>query len=192
MDSDLFKLIGLICQIIVALLFTGSFIIAYFNLLAFNRSNNISTLKHILDEYQELVECEAFELYQEELTDWKNRLAESKLTAHSFYYRNMKSVAKIGQFYDYVGVMVDKDIIEFSLLFEVLPFAHTFWEETADFRALMQQVTYADFWSHFISLQRRYTEEQKQRKTPKKLNELLNQVSKNRYKLMRHKNVIKE
>ena len=181
--TDLQRL-GLFCQVAIAIMFAGSFIIGYFNLIAFNRSNTISTLKHLLDEYQALIKRGTFESYENELTNWKEQLATSALAPHAFYYKHLKHVSAVGLFYDYVGVMVKKRIVDFSLLFEVLPFPYMFWADTKDFRESMQEVTYANFWENFEYLSDRYYKERSKRDTPKNKQALVGK-DKKRFKQVR-------
>ena len=153
-------------QIIIAMVFVGSFIVGYYTLHILRQANELAVLKNIMDEYNKLVATDCFTSYQAELQTWKEDLLESRLTPHTFYYFKLKHISTIGQFYDYTGVLIQKRLVPFSLVFEVLPFPHLFWEETEEFRANMQELTYADFWSHFAFLHEQFTEERNRRHKP--------------------------
>lgn len=172
MNPDL-QLIGVTCQIIVVFIFIGSFTIGILNLKAFNVSNRAMTLKNVMDEYKELIRESRFEKYQDELDLWKEKLTDSKLSPHSFYYNRLKNIEAIASFYDYVGVLVKKDIIKFDILFEVLPFPYIFWEDTEEFRDAFQAITYAEMWQNFYYLHNLYMKERSKRETPKKKEKVL-------------------
>lgn len=168
--------VTLIFQGIVAFLFLGSFWIGYRNLREFKKSSTANTLKTIIDDYQKLINDNTFNCYTKELVDWKTKLADTDFSPTLFYYNTFNHISRIGQFYDHVGLLVRDEIIDFNILFELLPFPFKFWEDTSEFRGIMQDVTYVDFWLHFQYLRERYVEVQSMRKPPKRKAEVLKRV----------------
>lgn len=77
-----------------------------------------------------------------------------------------------------MGLLVRDAIIDFDVLFELLPFAHKLWTDTSEFRNVMQEVTYADFWLHFQYLRERYIEALNMREPPKHKAEVLRRLRK--------------
>lgn len=159
---------ALTCQIIVTVLFMGSFIIAYINVRTFRKSNTTATLKGVMEDYRQLAREGAFSKYEEELIDWKDQLSSTELTPTNFYYNHFKHTSTIAHFYEHVGILVKYNLIDFEILFELLPFPNKFWEDTKEFQKIMQELTYIDFWIHFIYLHKRYMEAREKRQKPRK------------------------
>lgn len=172
MDNPI-AVIAIIFQGIVTVMFVGSFWLGYSNLLVFKKSHLTNTLKIIMEDYQKLVNKNSFNLYGQELVTWKSKLIESDFRPYLFYYNTLNHISRIGHFYEYVGLLVRNELIDCDTLFELLPFPYKFWEDTVEFRALMQEMTYEDFWSHFQYLHQCYLEIRSQRESPKHKDEVL-------------------
>lgn len=173
----LFTWVATISQITIALVFVGSFIVGFYTLRTMQRSNAVATVKSVMDEYRILTASRSFDEYRTELENWNNALQGSELTPHSFYYFQLQHISTIGQFYDYVGLLVMKRLVDFHLLFEILPFPYVFWAETKEFRQAMKEMTYADFWNGFEHLHSRYTQEKSQRDKPRSRKSVLGRLS---------------
>ena len=174
--DSLMPVMTLIFQGVIALLFLGSFWIGYKNLREFKKLSTANTLKAIMDDYKKLIDDNAFNLYAEELIDWKIKLADSDFSPAFFYYNTFNHTSRIGQFYEHIGLLVRDEIIDFNILFELLPFPFKFWKDTEEFRTLMQEMTYVDFWLHFHYLRQRYLEARELREPPKRKAEVLQRV----------------
>lgn len=159
-------LLSLCFQGSIMLLFLGSFFVAVYNLMAFKQANITNALKSVMDDYWALTQDRVFEKYHEDLKHWRDNLAQTELNPLTFYYQHLNYVARVGQFYEMVGVLVRKRLVDFDLLFEVLPFPDKFWQDTREFREVMQQVTYSDFWYNFEFLETVYQQARKQRPRP--------------------------
>jgi hypothetical protein len=166
--DNIIPLVALIFQGIITVLFLGSFWIGYKNLREFKKSYMTNTLKSIMDDYQKLINEDAFNCYQQELVTWKNKLADSDFSPTLFYYNTLNHISRIGQFYEHIGLLVRDELVDFDVLFELLPFPFKFWEDTEEFRTLMQEMTYVDFWLHFHYLRQRYLESLNLREPPKR------------------------
>ncbi len=158
--------IQLFLQAFIALLFLGSFIIGVTNLLMFRKNHNASQLKSIMNDYLKMTAEEVFSNYIDDLAQWKTDLAESDVRPRKFYYDQLNNMSRIGHFYEHVGLLVKKRLLDFHLLFELLPFPYKFWEDTEEFRDIMQKLTYSDFWGHFSYLYTRYEAESRNREKP--------------------------
>lgn len=166
MDNPV-AVIALIFQGIITVLFLGSFWVGYGNLLVFKKSYLTNTLKTVMDDYQKLINENAFNCYSQDLMVWKSKMADSDFSPALCYHNTLKHLSRIGQFYEHVGLLVQDELIDYDILFELLPFPYKFWEDTTEFRTLMQEMTYVDFWSHFQYLHHRYLETRSQRERPK-------------------------
>jgi hypothetical protein len=171
--GDFIPLMALIFQGIIVFLFIGSFWIGYKNLREFRKSSTANTLKTIMDDYQKLIHENEFNCYTKELIDWKEKLADTDFSPTLFYYNTFNHISRIGQFYEHVGLLVRDEIIDFNVLFELLPFPFKFWEDTSEFREIMQDVTYVDFWLHFQYLRERYIKARRMREPPRRKIEVL-------------------
>ena len=174
--DDPIELVTLTFQGVIALLFLGSFWIGYKNLREFKKLSTANTLKAIMDDYQKLIDDNVFNNYTQELADWKSKLADTDFSPTLFYYNTFNHISRIGQFYEHVGLLIRDDIIDFDILFELLPFPFKFWKDTEEFRTLMQEMTYIDFWLHFHYLRQRYVEARELRAPPKRKAEVLQRV----------------
>ncbi|MGE0200118.1 MAG: hypothetical protein AB7P76_04030 [Candidatus Melainabacteria bacterium] len=163
----------LILQSAVATLILFSVIVAWHNLKIFKRSSATTTLKQIMDDYRTLVMDNAFEVYGDDLVNWRENLVNSDFSPHTFYYTQLKKIARIGEFYEYVGVLVRNKLVDFDLLFELLPFPDKFWEDTQEFRTAMQEIMFVEFWNNFIYLHKRYMANRATRSKPKAKKSLL-------------------
>ena len=171
--DNIIPLVALIFQGIITVLFLGSFWIGYKNLREFKKSYMTNTLKTIMDDYQKLTNENAFDGYPQELATWKHRLDDSDFSPTLFYYNTLNHISLIGQFYEHVGLLVRDELVDFDVLYELLPFPHKFWEDTTEFHALMQEMTYMDFWLLFQYLRQRYLEADNRREPPKRKAEVL-------------------
>ncbi len=149
-------------------MFLGSFVVAMDNLKAYKRSSNLSTLKEVLDDFREICDNNIFDLYEQDLRKWKEQMVETQLNPLNFYYQSLPRIAKIGEFYEFAGMLVRKDLIDFELMFEVLPFPDKFWIDTEEFRQAMRDVSYAGFWDNFSYLREQYIDARKGSPTPKR------------------------
>lgn len=172
MSQDL-QLLSVILQALVTCIFIGSFFIAYHNLRIFRQNHNAMVLKTVMNDYKKLVADEVFDKYPEELESWKYRLLESDFSPTMAYYNQLGIISRIGSFYDYVGMLLQKGLLDFDLCFEMVPFPYKFWEDTQEFRKIMKQATYAEFWDFFESLHNRYRTELAKRQKPHPLEKLL-------------------
>lgn len=152
------ELLKLLFQAIVAVSFLGSLIIAAYHLNAYRRASVIAATHEIMDDYYALIENRAFEKYEDDLNQWKNNVIESEFNTGTFYYNNVQYLSRIGQFYDHVGLMVYKKLIDIDLLFEILPFPDKFWEDCNEFRTIFREASYNRFWYHFEYLRDLYVE----------------------------------
>lgn len=182
MDNPI-VMMALIFQGIVAVLFLGSFWVGYSNLRAFKKSHLTNTLKTVLDDYQKLVKEEVFNRYPQDLVAWKEKMADSDFSPTLFYYNTLNHISRIGQFYEHVGLLVRDELIEFDVLFELLPFPYKFWEDTIEFRTLMQELTYVDFWLHSQYLHQRYLEARSRREPPQRKAQVLKLTHRDKKKL---------
>ncbi len=174
-DLDtLMKWVSIGYQVIIVFIFIGSFTVGLGNLRAFQRSNNMIILKNVLDDYRKLVDNNAFEAYLDELATWEEDMAASHLTAHSYYYNRLRNIAAIGIFYEHLAVLVNKKIVKFELLFEIMPFPDRFWNDTREFQEKMGAISYADFWKNFEQLHDLYAVEREQRANPRTKKQVLN------------------
>ena len=161
-------LASLVLQLIVALIFVGSLLVGWYNLKVFQRSSSTSTFKLIMDEYRKLIDDHAFDRYPQDLDHWREELVKSDFSPHTFYYTQLNHISRIGEFYEYVGVLVRHRLGSFELLFELLPFPNKFWEDTLEFQAAMQEIMFADFWNNFVYLHDRYVKMRKERSKPRR------------------------
>lgn len=159
-------------QGVVTVLFAASFIVALRNLHLFRNNHNATLIKYVLDEYKMLVAEDVFSRYPEELTTWKSQMEDTSFSPSMSYYTRLNIIARIGSFYEYVGLLVDKRLLDFNLCYEVLPMPYKFWQDMQEFRAIMKQVTYKQFWDYFENLHHKYIEERTKRNAPPPLMKL--------------------
>ncbi len=171
-------LVSIILQGIIAAMFTGSLVVAGHHLRTYKKASTTESLRAILDDYNEMVQEGVFDSYDKDLETWKEKLAASEKAPVNFYLHHLKSISRIGQFYERVGLLVRQDLVNFDLLFEMLPFPDKFWNETQEFRKTMSEITYVDFWNHFESLHRRYENARKNKDEPKDVSSVLPAVRK--------------
>ncbi len=160
--------IQLFLQAIVTCLFIGSFWLGFHNLQIFRQNHHANLLKIIMSDYMSLVQSDVFENYEKDLDEWKKQLIASELSPSKFYYDQLNNLSKIGHYFDHVGLLVNKKLIDFDLVFELLPFPYKFWEDTQEFRKVMQELTYSDFWNQFNYLHEQYMKERAKRDKPLK------------------------
>jgi len=168
------QLISVLLQGFVAAMFGGSLIVGYRNLVIFRHQSQASVLKQAMQDYQALVADDAFEYYQGELESWRTAMLESsELQPTMAYYTKFTYISRIGFFYDHLGLLVRQGLLDFELCFEVVPMPYKFWNDTAEFRALMKNATYAEFWDPFEHLHNRYMAERARRARPDNLRALI-------------------
>ncbi len=166
-------MLSVMLQGVVALLFAGSLLVAQRNLGLFRHNHQAMLLKSGMDEYRALVTQEAFDTYPDELESWRRSLAESELAPTMAYYTRLGTISQIGLFYDWVGLLVRKGLLDFDLCFEVVPMPYKFWADTQEFRAMMKEATYSEFWDPFEYLHGRYVAERRRRTDPPSIRSLI-------------------
>lgn len=167
------QFVSVCLQATITSLFAGSLWFAWRNLKLFNHTHQASLLKALVEDYRRLVERDVFDQYHGELEEWQKKLLNSNLAPAMVYNTKLSNLAQIGQFYDHVGILLRQGLLDFHLCFEVIPVPYKFWEDTKDFRAIMKEVTYAEFWDSFEYLVRRYESEREARKRPLSVSQAL-------------------
>ena len=89
-------------------------------------------------------------------------------TGHTLYFSNeLDDLPTIGEHFERMGAEVKLEYLDFSLLFEVVPFPDNFWEETRKIRAGLRANwggkghALPDLWSNFGYLCERYRTERR-------------------------------
>lgn len=79
--------------------------------------------------------------------------------------KKYKYIRQIGYFYEYLGIIVKKRAIKFSVIFSLFSFPDEFWEQTETFRSIViHKVGIPDFWENFSYLQKKYKKRRKRSK----------------------------
>jgi hypothetical protein len=113
-------------------------------------------------------------------------LAQHETVSEAYYSDDLVPVKTMGHHYEVLGALVEADVVDFRLIYEVVDFPDDFWDATEELRAKARtnwsakvqgnsRVTTGlpDFWKNFTSLHNRYLqqrkkdeEERRKRKTP--------------------------
>lgn len=103
----------------------------------------------------------------DEIKELTNFLVKNpKLSQESFFSiygkKKYKYIRQIGYFYEYLGIIVKKRAIKFSVIFSLFSFPDEFWNETELFRNIViHKVGIPDFWENFSYLQKKYEKSRK-------------------------------
>lgn len=171
------QFVSVILQGVVTLFFAASLVVGLWNLRLFHQSHQATLLKGIMEDYRRLVDRGVFDAYEQELQNWREKLKDSEFAPVLAYDTNFTAISQIGHFYDHVGLLLRKGLLDFQLCFEVLPVPYKFWEDTKDFRGVMKRVTYSEFWDHFEEVVDRYQAEKSRRVAPMTVVQALRRTS---------------
>lgn len=87
----------------------------------------------------------------------KKPVMDAKEFFRLFGSREYENIRKIGYFYEYMGLIVRKKAIPFSIIFSLFSFPDAFWDKTDRIRKIVcTEVGIYDFWDNFEFLHKKY------------------------------------
>ncbi|WP_020603136.1 DUF4760 domain-containing protein [Spirosoma spitsbergense] len=98
-------------------------------------------------------------------------LENDKLEKSYIYYiysdEKYNAIREIGYHYEYMGLIIKNKVLPFNVLFSLIQFPDTFWDESGVFVCLMRENYTVDFWENFEYLQKKYKKKRLKKKRRK-------------------------
>ena len=97
-------------------------------------------------------------------------LAQHGSVSEAYYSDDLAPVRTMGHHYEVLGELVEADVLDFKLIYEVVDFPDEFWDATEDLRTKAKKNWTAkdgrpkglpDFWQNFSKLHERYDQQRK-------------------------------
>ena len=97
-------------------------------------------------------------------------LAQHGTVAEAYYSDDLAPVRTMGHHYEVLGELVEADVLDFKLIYEVVDFPDEFWDATEELRTRAKSSWTVkdgrpkglpDFWQNFSKLHERYDQQRK-------------------------------